>query len=617
MTAPGGSNAFLARLNLDGSVDPAFRFNPAGIQDFAGLARQADGRLVVALRLSAGSAPSVVRRLLPDGSPDATFAGAEVPPPAGLRVPSDGGVLVFGNGGLERRNPDGSPDAAFNNRARLNGQATAVEVDPAGRLYVAGFFSTVGGAPRPGFARLLPDGTLDPSFAPTQSFSGGPTLAAQADGVLANDGSGFYRFTGTGARDLGYGWSTPLAAWALTPDGPWVGVLAGTSGSGVIRTADGLPARPFSTLAVPPSFTGYAWIRVAPDGSLWLARGGNGAQDPATLLFRLQGPPTPLALVSGPSSQTVLAGAEATLQVVATGNSALAYQWRLHGQPLPGATNATLVIRGFQAANAGEYTVVVSNRSGSLTSPPATLALLTPPVVATEPASVVVSAGETARFAVAAAGFQVRYQWRAGNTNLPGATNATLVLSNTGPAQVGSYSVRLTNPAGTLDSRAARLRLRPAAATGVGAGPATGLVRRWRFENNLTESVAGLPTLPFGTPAFAPGVEGSSALSLRTSQNWVQLADAPGVGARLTDELFTVTFWIKPESVGSLNPFSYILLSRGNLAGTFIGREFVMWLGGTDNLLGPHSLKLQTGTFNTATSADPRARVPNLVGKWT
>ncbi len=620
-TGTGGPNAFLTRLNTDGTVDSTFQFNAAGISDFGAVERQPDGRLVVLLRLSTAPSPFIIRRLLADGSVDSGFVETEVFYGSDLRLHPDGGVLVVGSSGIERRNGDGSVDAGFKQRATMNGQALSVDVDPSGRIYVAGFFSTVGGVQRPGLARLLANGTVDSAFVPTQVLSSTRVVTALPDGALVGDQSAFFRFTESGARDLAYAWATRLNAWDILPTQQLIGLLNGSEGNGVIRSANGMPGRPFATMKVPRSFNGYSWVRVSPDGSIWLANGSVGtATDPATLLFRLSGLVTPLSILLQPQPQAVLPGGEARLQISASGTSAIRYQWQLNGQDLPGETNSVLVLRNVQAPNVGDYSVRITNASGSLTSQPARVSLIVPPVIAANPTSLVLSEGESAQLSVTAVGVQLRYQWLASATNLPGQTNATLILSNVGPARAGPYFVRVTNPAGTNDSLVAKIRIRPQPATGVGAGPANGLVRRWRFENNLTESVSGLTTIPYGTLTYGTGIESASALKVRSGQNWIQMGDGPGVASRLTDELFTVSFWIKPESEGTINPFSYLMLKRGNNPGSFQGTELTFWLSGTNGLgqgFGTNRLKIGANSMNTMVSADPRAYVPNLVGKWT
>lgn len=615
----GGFAGRLARLATDGSVDPAFQFDATGLTDSLALERQPDGRLLVLLRLSTGGGPYVVRRLNEDGSVDPGFADA--PPlgnhPSDLRLAPDGGILLVSQSGIERLNPDGSPDPGFNQRARLDNEARSVDLDAAGRIYVTGFFSTVGGQPRAQLARLQPDGTLDASFAPTHSLSGSSTVTALADGALVGDLNGFHRFTETGTRDSGYGWGTRLAAWDVSPTGLLFGVLNDTQGNGVIRSADGAPASPFSTMKVPAALYGYSFLRVAPDGAIWLAKGAIGAADPATLLYRLHGTVTPLAFTLQPASQLALAGARVTLTAAATGTSRITYQWRRNGLDLPGETNATLTLPSFSAATAGDYAVVASNRSGSLTSRTATVTLLAAPAITGQPASLVLSRRQEARFTVTVEGLQLRYQWRAGTTDLAGETNATLVLPSVSADSAGTYSVRVTNPAGEVVSRSALLRIRPEPGTGSGGGPTEGLAARLRFEGNFTEEVGGFVTTLTGSPGFDTGIEGTQAASLRSGMNWVRIGTGTGAGGRIVDDRFTLSFWIKPETGASLNACSLILLTPNATPGTFTAREQFLWLGGNDNSTFGHRVYLGTRTFNAVTSADDRAYVPNLVGRWT
>lgn len=78
-------------------------------------------------------------------------------------------------------------------------------------------------------------------------------------------------------------------------------------------------------------------------------------------------------ITTQPSSLSVNVGETATFSVVASGPAPLAYQWRFNNQPISGATGSTLTIPNAQPANQGNYDVVVSNASGSITSSVATL----------------------------------------------------------------------------------------------------------------------------------------------------------------------------------------------------------------------------------------------------
>ncbi len=81
----------------------------------------------------------------------------------------------------------------------------------------------------------------------------------------------------------------------------------------------------------------------------------------------------PPAITTHPQSRTVTVGETVTFTVVATGTAPLSYQWRKDGQPLAGQTGDTLTLANVQAAQAGSYTVVVSNSAGQATSNPAVL----------------------------------------------------------------------------------------------------------------------------------------------------------------------------------------------------------------------------------------------------
>src|SRR5581483_1176157 len=74
------------------------------------------------------------------------------------------------------------------------------------------------------------------------------------------------------------------------------------------------------------------------------------------------------AIILPPTDQTVTLGNQANFAVVAAGSGVLTFQWRQNGTNLAGATNSTLMIANAQSTNAGAYTVVVANASGSTTS---------------------------------------------------------------------------------------------------------------------------------------------------------------------------------------------------------------------------------------------------------
>lgn len=166
----------------------------------------------------------------------------------------------------------------------------------------------------------------------------------------------------------------------------------------------------------------------------------------------------PAVIEKQPESQSVRTGSDVTFEVFATASPSPSYQWKFNTSNIAGATNATLVLRNVQAANVGSYTVVVGNFLGSVTSAPATLAVSPPPVITVHPKPATVATGSKATFNVTATGFEpLTYQWRFNTIALLGATNVSLVVTNVKAANVGEYSVRVTNPGGSVISDSARL----------------------------------------------------------------------------------------------------------------------------------------------------------------
>jgi hypothetical protein len=154
---------------------------------------------------------------------------------------------------------------------------------------------------------------------------------------------------------------------------------------------------------------------------------------------------------SQPASQTVAAGATVVFGFAASGSPLPTYQWFLNGSAVSGATGSTLVVHGAGSADAGTYTAVATNSSGSVTSSPATLAVVT----TANPGRLVnlscrADAGTGANIIVA--GFAVGGAGTSGSENL--------LIRASGPAIAGAPfnvagtlpdpQLELFNPAGTL-----------------------------------------------------------------------------------------------------------------------------------------------------------------------
>ena len=81
-------------------------------------------------------------------------------------------------------------------------------------------------------------------------------------------------------------------------------------------------------------------------------------------------------ITAQPLSVAESVGSNVTLVVTAFGAPPLRYQWRFGTAPIPNATNETLVLTNVQVADSGDYSVVITNQYGSVTSSNATVAVL-------------------------------------------------------------------------------------------------------------------------------------------------------------------------------------------------------------------------------------------------
>lgn len=178
--------------------------------------------------------------------------------------------------------------------------------------------------------------------------------------------------------------------------------------------------------------------------------------------YRLVSGAAPVApsIFTPPQNQTVVVGQNATFNVTALGTAPLSYQWLFNSDfPIASATSSTLGLTNVQTDDAGQYSVMVTNSSGSVTSAPAILTVLVPPTITSQPTNQVVSQGQDATFTVGATGTApLSYRWFFNtNTPLPNATNSTLTLANVQSTNAGSYFVIVTNRAGSITSVVATL----------------------------------------------------------------------------------------------------------------------------------------------------------------
>ena len=137
--------------------------------------------------------------------------------------------------------------------------------------------------------------------------------------------------------------------------------------------------------------------------------------------------------------------------------------------PISGATSAaytTPVLTGND--NGDQFTVVVSNPAGSVTSTAAKLTVsAAPPVITTQPANISVHIGTPAVFSVVATGTApLSYQWLRNGSTIQDAIQASYTLASPRLSDSGaSFTVVIGNSAGSVTSAAATLTVTPVPVT--------------------------------------------------------------------------------------------------------------------------------------------------------
>ena len=140
---------------------------------------------------------------------------------------------------------------------------------------------------------------------------------------------------------------------------------------------------------------------------------------------------SPPVIVRNSPDQTVAAGSEPVESVVTFG-PVLGYQWYFNAtNAIGGATNQLLFLPNIQEQQSGQYTVIVSNASGSVTSLPMALSVLPALGINMVPALTLKGGiGLT---------YNVQYINPLGPTNAPWTTLATVTLTNS-PEFYSDYS---------------------------------------------------------------------------------------------------------------------------------------------------------------------------------
>ncbi|HMP82275.1 MAG TPA: kelch repeat-containing protein, partial [Verrucomicrobiota bacterium] len=318
----------------------------------------------------------------------------------------NGKVLVTGGGGFGNLTSAELYDPATGtwsitgslSTARASHTATLL---PNGKVLVAGgssqsdiynvFFPTSTELYDPATGSWSASGNLNLGLASHTAtlLSDGKVLVAGGYGIYSTsrDAESYDPATGSWSDAGGLATSREYHTATLLPNGK-VLLTGGRGYSGVLDSAELYdPASGSSSLTDSLATTReFHTATLLLNGKVLIAGGNNLDNSLASAeLFNPNPVTQPPFIVTQPQTRTNNIGTTATFKVVVSGNEPLSFQWRKEGTNLvnngntSGVTTTNLTISNVQFTNAGNYTVVITNSFGGMTSSVAVLVVTLSP----------------------------------------------------------------------------------------------------------------------------------------------------------------------------------------------------------------------------------------------
>ncbi|MDI5897922.1 T9SS sorting signal type C domain-containing protein [Flavobacterium yafengii] len=212
----GAITPYLCRLFQDGSKDTSFNLGTSFNGKVYCSLIQPDGKIILGGSFTTFNGISANRliRLNSDGSIDATFNTLEAASSGiiyGLALQTNGSVVIVGsftkyNGitanRVARILPNGNLDAGFITGSAANGIVEEVQIQPDGKIVLAGSFDSFNGISKNKIIRLNTDGSPDTSFVIGSGFNAGVSaLVLQPDGKIIAGGD-FVSYNGITANKI-------------------------------------------------------------------------------------------------------------------------------------------------------------------------------------------------------------------------------------------------------------------------------------------------------------------------------------------------------------------------------------------------------------------------------
>lgn len=332
-----------------------------------------------------------------------------------------------------------------------------------------------------------------------------------------------------------------------------------------------------------------------------------------------------------PVAARVAAGGSITFTGTVTGTPPVQFQWLRNGVAITGATAGTLTLTQLSEADSATFSLVASNAAGSTTSAPASLSVQVPPALIRLPQDTVGVVGRSVELVVEATGTALRYQWRHAGVDLAGATAATLTIPALSLADAGSYTVRVANDVGVIESAAIHLVVEATAPAAAGSVAPVGdayVENGGRSADNFNgaglvvaaRSAAGAARkayLSFDVPTAIKVAEtGSAALQLTLS------TAEPYVGSAVSSDgsalMASADLRIRRSSTANQGAANDI--ATGAISATDDFRALLTFDLSTLNVVSPASvaLRLTVGTKDaTSAGGQQMLRLYRVTGDWS
>jgi pectin methylesterase-like acyl-CoA thioesterase len=304
-------------------------------------------------------------------------------------------------------------------------------------------------------------------------------------------------YSGSPGDNVPTNFSVIIAAGSVTPLGyQWYFVTNGVTN----LLTDGVGPSGSSTLSGSTSANLQITSAQVADSGNYLVVVTNlyGTNTSSSALLTISG--TPIAPVAGgPANVNATNSLTTVIAGSASGSPVPSFYWQYTGvsgtvnltdgvgpsgnSTLSGTASSTLTIVNPQhPGDDGTYSLIASNSAG-LSTNNTVLTVYIPPSIATQPSSLVVTNTQSASFTVVASGFPApAYQWNKNGTPISSAlnhsaTNATFSIGSVSANDTATYTVTVTNAAGTTNSVAVTLTVNSTmlASTLLPANGATGI----------------------------------------------------------------------------------------------------------------------------------------------